>query len=489
MITPARILVLAICLQALGSGLFAFDCWARKPRLRMERVDTRNCKSGELTAFFVEIELEGLLRTGSSWGDSSRYGLFVGDSKVANQPSSIAPFFKTGRALHVAIVVQATTAYDEHLPQIREGALQLIRALPEHTRYSLLTYAWQGDRAVVHTSADKVVALLEDIEAQPAVELALVGTLQSALRVLAKAPEEARRVIVLVSDGINVTSDWDTFRSLGSLAADQGVAIYPVAFSPSDERGPLLNLGELAKRSRGTLRWAKKPDKIIDEFANLGRELKQQQVATYRMPNGCPRGRSVSVRGGGLVSNAVPLGRSAASAAADGGASATGEATRRESDAGAGAVIGFVVVLLAGFLGMSALSWSVWRSRRKKSSANGRSTSTKGTARVRPPSIDLDALGPGWWLIDELGAPVFGIPEGQSTIGGASDCDVVVHDDSIEAHHAVLVRDGPRLTIVDQGAPGGTAINARRLREKAVLRHMDRLEIGAAAFYVVDGSI
>jgi hypothetical protein len=43
---------------------------------------------------------------------------------------------------------------------------------------------------------------------------------------------------------------------VGNEARGLNAAIFPVGYSPLDERGPLLNLGEIAKRSGGTFRWA-----------------------------------------------------------------------------------------------------------------------------------------------------------------------------------------------------------------------------------------
>src|SRR5262249_3956707 len=54
-----------------------------------------------------------------------------------------------------------------------------------------------------------------------------------------------------------------------------------VAFSVRDDRGPLLNLGELAKRSAGTFRWASDADNLKPQFTTLAEELRQVHTVSF----------------------------------------------------------------------------------------------------------------------------------------------------------------------------------------------------------------
>jgi hypothetical protein len=90
-----------------------------------------------------------------------------------------------------------------------------------------------------------------------------------------------RKAIVVLSDGMNQLMDRKTFRRVGDLLRQSGVPLFPIAFSPRDDRGPLLNLGELAKRSLGTFRWAQKDTDLKEQFQNLSEELKKNHVLHF----------------------------------------------------------------------------------------------------------------------------------------------------------------------------------------------------------------
>ena len=75
--------------------------------------------------------------------------------------------------------------------------------------------------------------------------------------------------------------DKNAFRTLGHSAAKDLVPIHTIAFSPRDDRGPLLNLGEISKLSNGTFRWARNADDLRDQIETLADELYKQYVLTF----------------------------------------------------------------------------------------------------------------------------------------------------------------------------------------------------------------
>src|SRR5207247_708076 len=66
-------------------------------------------------------------------------------------------------------------------------------------------------------------------------------------------------------------------------AARARVPIHTIAFSPTYERGPLLNLGEVSKRSNGTFRWARTADDLRAQIDTLTDELNKQYVLTFKL--------------------------------------------------------------------------------------------------------------------------------------------------------------------------------------------------------------
>jgi pSer/pThr/pTyr-binding forkhead associated (FHA) protein len=62
------------------------------------------------------------------------------------------------------------------------------------------------------------------------------------------------------------------------------------------------------------------------------------------------------------------------------------------------------------------------------------------------------------------------VPPGEITIGSAPDNTVVLATDGIQPHHASIVVDQRGFTLLVKGAEAWTHVNARPVREKAILR-------------------
>ncbi len=64
-----------------------------------------------------------------------------------------------------------------------------------------------------------------------------------------------------------------------------------------------------------------------------------------------------------------------------------------------------------------------------------------------------------------------------TTIGRASDNDVVLDSPLASRRHAVLITDGPFVTLRDSGSRNGSYVNGKRADEQ-VLAHGDTVGIG-----------
>jgi hypothetical protein len=85
---------------------------------------------------------------------------------------------------------------------------------------------------------------------------------------------------------------------------------------------------------------------------------------------------------------------------------------------------------------------------------------------------------------DAGGRPrVFAIPEGTTTLGRASDNDLVLEDPSVTAHHVVLIREGERVELRDLFS-GDTLVNDERRRSGA-LAAGDVLSLGQVRLRVM----
>ncbi|MCA9665245.1 MAG: VWA domain-containing protein [Myxococcales bacterium] len=326
---------------------------ASQPRLHLERVDARACSTrGLLFVYLSELELEGTLRQ----RPDSEYRLLDEHDKVLSpRARSAKSFADLGEPLYMALVVENSSSYCKSLGRIRSALGELLDSLPARSRVTLISYADEARRLTVRAAKARAKAMLEQLSCETdTVQPALVDALDLALRALSKAPAGSRRLITGVSDGINNVASWNVFRAVGSRAASAGVPISFVGYSPIDERGPLLNLGELAKRSNGTLRWAKTRERLSGELRNLGHEIGAQRVLTFDVPKArCGQLRTVRVRGGALTSKALPVGPTRGGDGAGSGSGATGGAAdTRGKSSGVVRVVLVVggVVLLLGLL-------------------------------------------------------------------------------------------------------------------------------------------
>jgi hypothetical protein len=305
--SPSRTRRAACAAVALALTALPSDAGASKPRLRLERLDAGACnRAGTIDAYLVELELEGTLRQRSPL----EYRLVVDGKELSGRPLRVTTFAATNQQLQLALVIELTPANAPSLQLIRSGARDLVRALPAaRTRFTIITYDWEVRRLLAHGNHVQAVSALDGLEAPRGseVELALDEAITLGLRSLGPAGTGPRRLLVVLSNGINREPKRDVFRGLGTRARQLQVPIHPIGFSPIDERGPLVNLGEVAKRSTGTMRWAQRAVDIGGEFLNLAREINEQHVLTFPLPEGCERAHVVRISSGDLQSGQLEI--------------------------------------------------------------------------------------------------------------------------------------------------------------------------------------
>jgi hypothetical protein len=260
-------------------------------------------------AHLRDVELEGTLRN----QPGAAYRLVVDGKLVDAPPIKDVAFAQTDHPLRVALIVQANSDYRADIHTIKSGLIAFIGQLPERSRLTVVSYTWEVKRRIGLGDATAATQAVRGIAVGPreADEVALVEAVQTGVRGLAEGPPY-RRLLVVVSDGLNRDPKRDTFRALGDMAREARTPIFPVAYSPIDERGPLLNLGEIAKRSLGTLRWARTAADIEAQLRTLGVEVTATRVLTFDVPTRCASAHTmqVTIQHQRLISNSVKTPRS-----------------------------------------------------------------------------------------------------------------------------------------------------------------------------------
>lgn len=300
-------------------GGLAPVAFARKPQIRIDHIDASNCsRTGRVKITATDVELEGVVRK----RPKKNYRLLVdGESAGGPLPDTntpqVAPTPAANDAgvttptipMELGIVVQLTASYSDSIKQIREGLFALVNRIPGRSRVSIIGYSSQMRRILNRGSVAAAKMAIEGLQASDVgTDPALVPALRSVLGGLGAAPgNAARKLLVVISDGSNFNSDWNVFRAAGNRARHNKIPIFPVAFSPIDERGPMLNLGEIAKRSSGTFRWAQQETNIVTEFSNLAQELNSPLSLSFAIADRCESGHRLELKIDTIISQRAAI--------------------------------------------------------------------------------------------------------------------------------------------------------------------------------------
>lgn len=504
--------VLAAALFVVARPVRADDDETTKPSYRVviDRVVHEPAAFGG-TRLMMELSALTLQGQRLDLTDPRSIKTYVGSSEL-KAPYSLGTFDATGADLAVVVVVQATLEYADLLPIIAETLEQgLLAKLDERTtQVAILSYGeatGTGKLGTIKSARSKVMQLGNDgTQGDPA----LLDTLERALMLLKKAKTEPegkslRKLVLVISDGRDRSGDRDRVTRLGKRAAKEGVRIHAFAHSPSDQRRPLLLLGELSRRSLGTFRWLQlgKADSWTAKLAQLHEEIAKQYVLTYYLErDDDPAGKRLKV---------VTVGRTEATTfdlqpelkvpePACNGEPCAGycvsdrcviplEASGRGvlgwllllGGIGVGAilvlgVIGYVIthrqqrIVPPGPLPPGVVPGAVPPAYRPPASA---------APAAAPPVAAAPAIAPHLMF---LAGPRAGerIPLRHGfMIGKAPGCDLLIEDGYTSSHHAQIGMDHfGNCRLFDRGSTNGTFVNGVRVTEYA-LEHGVSLRIGS----------
>jgi hypothetical protein len=254
-----------------GIFLVLMSSWAgARPLCRLERPVLRGA---EVEVLATKVSLEGRLLQRVGWAAAWPQGEVGPVRRRRWQPER--------QPLRFVIVVEASAAYAEATDALRDGLRRFLRALPKGSEGALWRFA-EGIEGL--SGMRPALGLLGEASRYNATvegELRLVRTLWRAQQELLAGPAEARRALVVVADGRNSVMDRRLFYRVGEELGQNEVPVHAIGYSARDVRGPLKNLGDLAKRSGGTFRWARAKEELGPQLMNLAEELNGADVLTF----------------------------------------------------------------------------------------------------------------------------------------------------------------------------------------------------------------
>jgi FHA domain len=435
-------------------------------------------------------------------------------------PRGIGRFGLSDAELAVVVIIESAFEYTSVLPLLQEVVVsELLAKLPERARVAVVGYGesvQSGKLGPLKAGKARLASLSADLGPS---EPALIESVEHALGLFRRFKSvppgrPMRKVIVLLSDGRDRTGDRDRITQVGQRAFREGARILTLAFSPSNSRRPLLNLGELSRQSRGTFRWVRTGDRQAwqAQLQRVREQIVDQLVLTYFVEDGeddvvaGKRARIVAKVGSGeLTSNEqkIPAPSCGKETCAATQWCFAGGCVAARSQRGRG-LIGWLLLLLGGaaiaLITLGGIGYAMARRSSQSPTANDGQPGVPGAGGTpgsatgayppgsRPPSYHGSApsvpaavavTGPSLYIAS-------GPRTGQRvvlfhgfTIGKAPLSALPIDDGYSSTHHAqIAVDDRGYCTIYDLGSTNGTYVNGVRITSIA-LEHGATVRIGA----------
>ncbi len=260
---------------ALFAGLVGGTQLAAGASRPLCRIEQPSVSSEGIRALVTQVDLQGQLLS------DPRVELEFLPGQLA-RPIHRRPLSQGEKKLYFVLLVEGSAAYAPATDAIRAALRGFLRALPPESQGELWQFGNRVEPPIGFRPLSYLQGLVDRYSAVSEGELQLVRAVRQGQSALTALPDSgARRVLVVLADGYNPVMDRRLFQEVGIDLAEQQMPIFPVAFSPRDVRGPLRNLGELARHGGGTARWARTLVDLEPQFAALARELTSAEVVTF----------------------------------------------------------------------------------------------------------------------------------------------------------------------------------------------------------------
>jgi hypothetical protein len=445
--------------------------------LRLERFDFSALP--DLRLYLSYIEGDGTVISGRVATD---FVLNL-DSQEQGAAKALTTFDQLKEPIFVMAIAQVSTVVQEkQLGEMKQGFYRLndVVAATPGGRMGVLAYAGETKRLVESGTQSEVQAALGKLAIDTeASEAHMLDAVRTGIDLL-KAQEKGRRkLIVLVSDGIDVNNEVKRFKELGILAWQAGIVIDTIGYNEFDPP-KLLNLTEMTRKSYGVNRVAKTVNEIGPHFDEIIDEIKQQYVLTFPLTIvGDDKDKTFQVYHSAgshqTPSNAVneklpshPVGPAKV---------VTQEQPRKTW---------WWLLIPAGLLA-AIIAALLLRKKPAPPPEQPKLQAPSLSPQVRPGSktVALDAAGEvamGWimGLTGKYKDVTFKLKD-RTVIGTAADCDVVIEDGFMSGRHCEIRKVEGGYKLVDLGATNGVIVNDKRAKEHFLVDN-DNFRLGRTEF-------
>jgi hypothetical protein len=489
-----RVVALAASLAVLAGGAPAR---AAGPRLLIDRAEAEPSPFSGLARLRLHVsavQLEGaLIELGG--GDLT---LLVNGAR-RREPHLTGRYAASGGATAVILVIETGWELRDDVDPIQDAMAQLVAKLPPDSQVAVITYGENvegGHRLLPSAKVDNLEPDMAPADPQ------LLTAVDRAITTLsrAKAPDPAvplRRMIVVVSDGKDQDPEPERYRAVGQRAMKEEVRIHSLAYSPVDNRRPLVGLGELSKRSGGTFRWVRSREGFAPQIDTLVSEINQQYVLTWFLPADDLVNKRVAVSFRELTSNEVRIKK----VECGGKTCAGGELCARAScltiaGGGGRGFFGWLLLIggiaVAGLIVLGVIGTFMIRARGRAGVAGG---GPGAAAPGVPPGAPFIPIGPAPNVASSATLFVTQGPyQGQRMplrhgflVGSARGADLFLPGDpGVAPHHAVFVIDATGIWAVIDRSQMGVFVNGVRVAE-ARLQHGNLIRIGTCELRYLGG--
>ncbi|HEX2574612.1 MAG TPA: FHA domain-containing protein [Polyangia bacterium] len=471
--TSRRFLLATLAVLA---GLSA-SAWAEGPKMRLERADVTKYPLVQLYLSYAEAD--GRVVTGKARED---FKLIV-DSQEQGTASDVKTIEQVGTPIYLVMVAQVSGAMTDVFEDVKRGLKNLAQSTSglKGSQVGLLAYA-QDVKTIADLGKPQALdAKLATLQIDPeGLEVHLLEGVRSAINMLnAKGvPDDARKMIVIFSDGIDASSqEKKAYVELGRRALQAGIVINTIGYA-SFEATKLRFLGELAKQSNGGDRQCKTAQDVPAQFSNVADEFRKQYVAVFQS----------NVVGDGKEHTFQVVDDKGAKPVYSNTVTKICENPPPPPPPSLWDLLKkwwWVFVALPVAILLIAL---VLRARRAV---------PQPMAEIAPPMVeqgpmrtiqlDVAALGKGptiGWIVGLTGTyadRTFKLKNNRTLIGTAPDADVVIDDKFMSAKHCEVRYDGNTFRIFDLGSTNGVMLNDKKVLEHDLVDG-DTLRLGRTEF-------